>query len=70
MTVAAGAPSECGAPQLLAGSELDAHVARAWDHFKALGSPKFHVAPMVDQVRGSASRQPHGRRCASWVPGR
>lgn len=28
---------------------LDAHVARAWDYFRSLGSPAWHVAPMVDQ---------------------
>ena len=27
---------------------LDAHVARAWAHFRALGAPALHVAPMVD----------------------
>jgi len=27
---------------------LDAHVARAWAYFRALGAPQLHVAPMVD----------------------
>ncbi|GBF92704.1 tRNA-dihydrouridine(16 17) synthase [NAD(P)(+)]-like [Raphidocelis subcapitata] len=27
---------------------LDAHVRRAWAHFRSLGSPRLHVAPMVD----------------------
>lgn len=26
-----------------------AHAAAAWAHFRKLGSPRFHVAPMVDQ---------------------
>jgi len=25
------------------------HAARAWEFFKRIGSPKCHVAPMVDQ---------------------
>lgn len=28
-------------------------VERAWEFFRKIGSPKFHVAPMVDQVKGS-----------------
>lgn len=31
------------------GAALEAHVQRSWDYFKSLGSPKWHVAPMVDQ---------------------
>jgi hypothetical protein len=27
---------------------LDAHIDRAWAHFRALGAPRLHVAPMVD----------------------
>lgn len=30
-------------------SKSDRHVAAAWEYFRKLGSPKFHVAPMVDQ---------------------
>ena len=26
------------------------HAAKAWEFFRSIGSPKFHVAPMVDQV--------------------
>lgn len=37
---------------------LKAHVERAWEHFRSLGSPQYHVAPMVDQVGGSACRGP------------
>lgn len=33
---------------------LKAHVERSWEHFRSLGSPQYHVAPMVDQVGGSA----------------
>ena len=25
------------------------HIEAAWEHFRKLGSPRFHVAPMVDQ---------------------
>jgi hypothetical protein len=32
------------------GAALEAHVQRSWDYFRSLGSPKWHVAPMVDQV--------------------
>ena len=28
----------------------DLHVQQAWDFWRRIGSPKFHVAPMVDQV--------------------
>ncbi|KAF8065442.1 HAP2 [Scenedesmus sp. PABB004] len=28
---------------------LEAHAQRAWAYWRALGSPKYHVAPMVDQ---------------------
>ena len=33
-------------------SDLDAHVAQAWEWWNSIGAPKYHVAPMVDQVRG------------------
>lgn len=26
------------------------HAEKAWEFFRAMGSPKYHVAPMVDQV--------------------
>ena len=26
------------------------HASKAWDFFRSIGSPKYHVAPMVDQV--------------------
>ncbi len=38
-------------PGLPEGMELQTHVERAWQHYNRLGAPKFHVAPMVDQVR-------------------
>lgn len=48
---------------------LDAHVERAWAHFRGLGSPKWHVAPMVDQVgagqRGAA--KPPTRDCSELL---
>lgn len=28
----------------------DLHVQQAWEFWRRIGSPKFHVAPMVDQV--------------------
>eukprot|EP00882_Tetradesmus_deserticola_P015758 GHRQ01016792.1.p1 GENE.GHRQ01016792.1~~GHRQ01016792.1.p1 ORF type:complete len:339 (+),score=106.38 GHRQ01016792.1:225-1241(+) len=31
------------------GAALEAHVQRSWSYFRSLGSPKWHVAPMVDQ---------------------
>ena len=30
--------------------QLVPHAAKAWEFFRSIGSPKFHVAPMVDQV--------------------
>lgn len=30
---------------------LDAHVERSWEYWRRLGSPRWHVAPMVDQAR-------------------
>ena len=40
------------------------HAAAAWDFWRRIGSPKFHVAPMVDQVRLLASLR------ATFSPGR
>ena len=31
-------------------SAADLHTQQAWKFWKKLGSPKYHVAPMVDQV--------------------
>ena len=31
------------------------HAAAAWDFWRKIGSPQFHVAPMVDQVRQMAA---------------
>jgi hypothetical protein len=33
---------------------LQAHRAKAWEFFRSIGSPKLHVAPMVDQVSNKA----------------
>jgi hypothetical protein len=52
---------------------LEAHAERAWAHFRSLGSPAWHVAPMVDQVRGSGvdatprDDRRHGSRHSSDV---
>ncbi|KAI8471105.1 MAG: dihydrouridine synthase-domain-containing protein [Monoraphidium minutum] len=35
-------------PPYAEGPDLDAHVARSWAYFRALGAPAWHVAPMVD----------------------
>ena len=35
----------------LSPSDMDAHVAQAWEWWNSIGAPKYHVAPMVDQVR-------------------
>jgi hypothetical protein len=35
--------------------DLDEHAAKAWEFFRGMGSPKFHVAPMVDQVGADVS---------------
>jgi hypothetical protein len=34
------------------------HIKRAWEFFDSIGRAKFHVAPMVDQVRrpGASAR--------------
>ena len=34
-------------------SATDLHTQQAWDFWRKLGSPKYHVAPMVDQVPSS-----------------
>ena len=31
-------------------TEAEQHAERAWAFFRSIGSPKYHVAPMVDQV--------------------
>lgn len=31
------------------------HAAAAWEFWRSIGCPKFHVAPMVDQVRQLAA---------------
>ena len=32
-------------------ADLDSHVAQAWEWWQSIGAPKYHVAPMVDQVK-------------------
>jgi hypothetical protein len=34
-----------------AGDDIVPHAEKAWEHWRQLGSPRYHVAPMVDQVR-------------------
>lgn len=41
-----------GAP-LDAAEGGDSHSERAWAYWRSLGAPKYHVAPMVDQVHPS-----------------
>lgn len=33
----------------------DLHVQQAWEFWQRIGAPKFHVAPMVDQVQTCAA---------------
>lgn len=54
------------------------HAAAAWEHWRKLGAPKFHVAPMVDQARlgvarrarqpGLSCKRPHHHRPARVAP--
>lgn len=37
-------------------ADLDAHVESAWKWWESIGAPKYHVAPMVDQVRRERER--------------
>lgn len=50
-TAATAAADKGACPPYTDPDALDAHVEQAWAHFRSLGSPQFHVAPMVDQVR-------------------
>lgn len=52
---------------MLLPADRQAHADKAWAHFRALGSPKFHVAPMVDQV-GRAELK--GRMLDGWARNR
>ena len=48
-------------------SDLDAHVAQAWEWWNSIGAPKYHVAPMVDQVIRERKREKvrgKGERCS------
>lgn len=38
---------------------VSAHAERAWDFFRKIGSPKYHVAPMVDQVLKPSEKLAH-----------
>jgi hypothetical protein len=50
-TAATAAADRGACPPYTTPEALDAHVEQAWAHFRSLGRPQFHVAPMVDQVR-------------------
>jgi hypothetical protein len=43
-------PADAEGPPYDTPAALEKHIQRSWAHFRSLGSPKFHVAPMVDQV--------------------
>jgi len=49
------AVADTAGPPYTDAQSLAEHVQRSWAYFKKLGSPKWHVAPMVDQVIGFAS---------------
>jgi hypothetical protein len=59
------APQPVTAAELLAtisaAADVESHAERSWAYFRSLGSPKWHVAPMVDQV-GAAKQQGRHRR--------
>ena len=42
-------------------SATDLHTQQAWEFWRKLGSPKHHVAPMVDQVPVSTVSPKHLR---------
>ena len=42
------------------------HAAKAWEFFRSIGSPKFHVAPMVDQVSLLARSCMAAPRGSAW----
>ena len=45
-------------------ADLDAHVAQAWEWWNGMGAPKYHVAPMVDQViRNERENEMRVERC-------
>lgn len=50
LTAGAEEQSVAAGPPYVDQIALDAHVARSWEYFRSLGSPRWHVAPMVDQV--------------------
>lgn len=41
------------------------HAAKAWEFFRKWGSPKYHVAPMVDQVLLSSNTSGQGCSAAA-----
>lgn len=57
--------SSRSAPPYNDAAALDAHVERAWAHYRRLGSPKWMVAPMVDQVSELRGEQPRNRNSSS-----
>lgn len=42
-------------------ADLDSHVANAWEWWQSIGAPKYHVAPMVDQVNRKRDKRGGGR---------
>lgn len=47
---AAATESPAKKPVVIPAKQDVPHAARAWEFFRGIGSPKYHVAPMVDQV--------------------
>ena len=43
-------------PPVMTASVAELHTKQAWEFWRRLGSPKYHVAPMVDQVQGQCHR--------------
>jgi hypothetical protein len=65
-TAATAAADQGACPPFTNPEALDAHVEQAWAHFRSLGSPQFHVAPMVDQVRvGQLTSSCENHQCCS-----
>lgn len=41
-------PTPANPPVILKGESLKRHIKKSWEWFESIGSPKYHVAPMVD----------------------
>lgn len=49
----AAPPFSCSdLPPVMTASRAELHTKQAWEFWRRLESPKYHVAPMVDQVQG------------------